>query len=402
MKRILFVDDDSKLLDGLRRSLRSLRNDFEMEFASSGPEALEILLRKQFEIIVTDMRMPGMSGAALLAEVANRHPQMIRIILSGTWDQDLRMQAVMTAHQYLSKPCDPETLRSTIGRAFALRDVLLQPAIKECVMRVGSLPSAPLVYQQFTQALRLPDISAREIGTIIAKDPAMTAKVLQLVNSAFFDICRRTANPVEAVVYLGMDAMRALGQSVSVFSAFDGPQSTRSLIAALQEHCMSAAITAVAVARAMNTSQLMLDDAMVAGLLHDLGKLVLAVHFPSEYDRILATASATEPEQLDAERAVFGTTHAEIGGYLLWLWGLPDSIVEAVTFHHRPAQSSAQGFSAVAAVYAAEVLEWNASSNGSSKGVPLGWDYFAALGLAEEFPQWAAARQRLKDGEACQ
>jgi putative nucleotidyltransferase with HDIG domain len=357
MKRILFVDDDSKILDGLRRSLRALRFEWEMEFAVGAPAAIAILLRKQFDIIVTDMRMPDMSGADLLAEVAHRYPQMIRIILSGTWNEDLRMQAVMTAHQYLSKPCDPETLRSTIGRAFALREVRLQPAIKEQLMRIGSLPSAPLVYQEFALALRSPDISARAIGAIVAKDPAMTAKVLQLVNSAFFGVCRRTANPVEAVVYLGVDVMRALAQSASIFSTFDGAQSTRSLIAALQEHSMSVAMKAGAVARAMNASKLILDDAIVAGLLHDLGKLVLAVHFPSEYDRVLATASATDPEQLDAERSVFETTHAEVGGYLLWLWGVPDSIVEALTFHHGPAQSGAQDFSPLAAVRAAEVSD---------------------------------------------
>lgn len=339
MKRILFVDDDSNILDGLRRSLRSLRSEFEMEFAASGPEAIAILLKTRCDVIVTDMRMPDMSGAALLAEVANRYPQMIRIILSGTWDRDLRMKAVMTAHQYLSKPCDPKTLRATIGRTFALGDVRLQPAIKECLMRVVSLPSAPLIYQQFTQAIRSSDVSARQIGTIIAKDPAMTAKILQLANSAFFGTCLRTANPVEAAVYLEVDTIRALAQSGSVFWVFDGPLSTQSRIAALQEHSMSAALTGAAVAGAMSALQLVFDEAMVAGLLHDLGKLVLAVHFPTEYDRVLATASASEPEQLEAELAVFGNTHAEIGGYLLSLWGLPDSIVKAVTFHHCPAQS---------------------------------------------------------------
>jgi HD-like signal output (HDOD) protein len=393
MKQILFVDDDPNILDGLRRSLRSLRSEFEMEFASSGPEAITVLLRKQFDVIVTDMRMPDMSGAALLAEVATRYPQMIRIILSGTWDRNLRMKAAMTAHQYLSKPCDPKTLRSTISRTFALGDVQLQPALKECLTRVASLPSAPQIYQQFAQAIQLSDVSPREIGTIIAKDPAMTAKVLQLVNSAFFGSCLRTANLAEAAVFLGVDAMRALAQTESVFWVSDGPLSVR--CTALQEHCISAAKTSAAVAKAMNVSQSMLDDAVTAGFLHDLGKLVFAVHFPAEYDRIQATVSATEPEQLEAELAVFGTTHAEVGGYLLSLWGLPDSVVKAVTFHHRPAQSGEQGFGPVAAVYAAEILEWNASSNGASTTVPPDGDYFAALGLAEEFPRWAAVRQRL-------
>lgn len=127
-KSILFVDDEPKLLDGLRRLLFPYSGLWEMEFASSGTEALRILAASTFDVVIADMRMPGMNGAELLNQVAKLYPQMVRMILSGTWQQDLRIQAAMIAHQYLSKPCDPEVLKATLDRAFALRAVLVEPA----------------------------------------------------------------------------------------------------------------------------------------------------------------------------------------------------------------------------------------------------------------------------------
>jgi putative nucleotidyltransferase with HDIG domain len=388
MKRILFVDDEPKILEALRRSLRSLREEWQMEFAAGGLEALQVLEGGAFDVIVADMRMPVMTGAQLLTEVAKRHPRMVRIILSGTWDQDLRSQAVMTAHQYLSKPCDAETLRSTLARAFMLRDVLMKPGLQELITRVGSLPSVPLIYQQLVEALRSPETSAKDVGAIVSRDIAMTAKVLQLVNSAFFGIRKHISSPAEAVSYLGVDAIKALTLSLSVFSAFSNSRSTRFSINALQAHCNSVGKAAIEIAKDTQPSRQVRDDIMVAGLLHDLGKLVLASLFPDEYDRVLEMAPARGPAQLAAEREVFGAAHAEIGAHLLWLWGLPDAVVEAVAFHHEPANSSAPGFSPAAVVHVADALQ--GASECADTDVWLDREYLSRVGVAQQLPVWAA------------
>jgi putative nucleotidyltransferase with HDIG domain len=388
MRRILFVDDEPKVLEALRRSLRSLRGEWEMEFAPGGAEALNVLSGGAFDVIVADMRMPGMTGAQLLAEVTRLYPRMIRIILSGTWDQDLRMQAVMTAHQYLSKPCDAETLRSTLSRAFALRDLLMKPGLQELITRVGSLPSVPAIYQQLVEALRAPETSAKDVGAIISRDIAMTAKVLQLVNSAFFGIRKHISSPAEAVSYLGVDAIKALTLSLSVFSAFSNAQSARFSIDALQSHCNSVGKTAIEIAKDTHSSRQMRDDIMVAGLLHDLGKLVLASLFPEEYDRVLEAAPDCGPAQLAAEREAFGAAHAEIGAHLLWLWGLPDAVVEAVAFHHDPASAPTPGFSPAGVIHVADVLD--GSTEPLEARVWLDREYLSRVGVTAPLPVWAA------------
>jgi putative nucleotidyltransferase with HDIG domain len=394
-KSILFVDDEPKLLDGLKRMLFPYGDRWEMEFASSGAEALRMLAEAKFDVIIADMRMPGMNGAELLNEVAKLYPQMVRMILSGTWERDLRVQAAMVAHQYLSKPCDPEVLKTTLDRAFALREVLVEPALRALIACTVSLPSTPAIYHELMQVLQTPDASAQRIGATLARDMGMTAKVLQMVNSAFFGRRRHITSLEEAVMFLGVDTVKALALSASAFSSFNASRCPRFSIEDLQRHSAAVAALAREIAKSRAVSKPALEDTFVAGLLHDVGRLVLVAHHPDQYDRVLS-AVAGNRTLTEAEREVFGTTHAEVGSYLLWLWGLPDSVVEAVAFHHYPSRSPDGSFGPTAAVHVANVLADMQPDGAPAAGNELDSAYLARMGIAEELPVWSDfARQQL-------
>ncbi len=395
-KSILFVDDEPKLLDGLKRMLFPYGDLWEMAFASSGAEALRVLTEAKFDVIIADMRMPGMNGAELLNQVAKLYPQMVRMILSGTWERDLRVQAAMVAHQYLSKPCDPEVLKATLDHAFALREVLVEPALRALIACTVSLPSTPAIYHELMQVLQTPDASAQRIGATLARDMAMTAKVLQMVNSAFFGLRRQITNPEEAMMFLGVDTVKALALSVSAFSSFDASRCPRFSIEDLQRHSTEVAAIAREIAKSRAVSKPAMDDIFVAGLLHDVGRLVLVAHHPDQYNRVLRAVAEGHRTLTDAEREVFGTTHAEVGSYLLWLWGLPDAVVEAVAFHHYPSRSPEGSFSPIAAVHVANVLAEMQPDGVPAAGNEMDSAYLARMGIAEELPLWSDfARQHL-------
>lgn len=185
---ILFVDDEPNVLRSIRRMLHGLRQEWDMKFVESGHEALSLLAKEAFEVIITDMRMPQMDGAQLLTEVKKQYPHMVRIVLSGHTDKDMILKSVQQAHQYLSKPCDAETLKSTISRTRARRSLLSQESLKRIVSKIDVLPSLPSLYAEIINELQSSDLSIQKIGQIISKDLGMTAKVLQMVNSAFFGI----------------------------------------------------------------------------------------------------------------------------------------------------------------------------------------------------------------------
>jgi HD-like signal output (HDOD) protein/ActR/RegA family two-component response regulator len=390
MKSILFVDDEPKILNGLKRMLLPYGDRWQTEFAGGGAEALKILAVSSFDVVVADMRMPGMDGAKFLNEVARLYPQTVRMILSGTWEQDVRMQAAMVAHQYLSKPCDPEVLKVALDRTFALRDVLLGPALRALISRTAALPSTPGIYRELIQLLQKDEVSARQIGVVLAQDMGMTAKVLQLVNSAFFGLCRHITNPEDAVMFLGIDTVKALALSVSAFSCFHASQCPRFSIEGLQRHSTAVACIAREIAKSQNVSKSFLDDTFVAGLLHDVGQLVLVSSYPEKYDALLSAVAAGDRTIAEAECETFGTTHAEVGGYLLWLWGLPDPVVEAVVFDHSPSKCPSVEFTPLTAVYMANLLEHAHASGIRVADASLDTAYLNRIGALNAVPGWCS------------
>lgn len=335
MKRILFVDDEPHVLEGLKRMLYPLRGEWQTAFVSSGQEALQLLDTSPFDVLVTDLRMPGMSGIELLTAVVKSHPQVVRMVLSGTADQDMTLRSVLLAHQFLVKPCDARTLRERVQRALSLRYLLTDEALRQLVSGIHTLPSLPDAYTKLVETLNSKEASAAEVGRIIAGDMAMTAKVLQLVNSCFFGARRPITDPGEAVVYLGIEPVASLTLSVSVFSQFEASRFRRFSLAALRSHSVEVATLARKIAVSMNFERDAVQCVFTAGLLHDVGKLVLAANRPAEYDAALDTAIEKGIPAEEAEREAFGTTHAEIGAFLLWLWGLPEELIDAVGSHHR-------------------------------------------------------------------
>lgn len=213
-KRVLFVDDEPRILDGLRRMLRPMRHQWDMAFAGSGPDALDLLAREPFDAIVTDMRMPGMDGAQLLKEVIKRYPRMIRIALSGQTSSETMFQVSGMIHQYLSKPCDAKILKSALVNAWTVRDHLETVELRELISQIETLPSLPSLYQEIVESVQSNKSSSKEVGRIVSKDIGMTAKILKLVNSAFFGFPRHIANPVQAVVLLGLETIKNLILSI--------------------------------------------------------------------------------------------------------------------------------------------------------------------------------------------
>ena len=388
-RRVLFVDDDQEVLDGLKNTLLGMRAGWEMTFTTSAKDALHKLDEREFDVIVTDLHMPDMNGFDLLTEVLRRHPETVRIVLSATVKQDLGIRSSNAAHQYLAKPCDAATLRTALNTASRIRELLLSPKLRSVISRITSLPSLPSVHTKLIESLADPEISSRDLGEIIAQDVGMTAKVLQIANSAYFGLYRYIASPAEAAVYLGVDTIRALTMSAGVFSSFQHTGLPSAFIGQLQRHSMTTGMVAQAIAIAEGLPKKMSDSSLVGGLLHDVGKLILAASWPKEYADVLAAAGKEGVCSFDMEHEVFGATHADIGAYLLWLWGLPDAICSAVAFHHKPAECSDKAFTVAGAIHVADALERErAFSPDSGRRTQMDMNYLTALGLADRVPEW--------------
>jgi HD-like signal output (HDOD) protein/ActR/RegA family two-component response regulator len=353
VKRILFVDDEAALLDGLRGRLRCLRSRWHMVFVESGARALTEMEEQGADVVVADMRMPGMDGAELLTHVRDRWPETIRIVLSGYAEEEQSARLLTVAHQYLSKPCEAQQLENVIGRCIELHQLLSEPGLRAVVGRLKNLPAMPRTYTKLRDAMAKPDASVPDVARIIYEDPAIAAKVLQVVNSAFFRLARRISNIEQAVSYLGFNAIRTLAMSVEVFSLWRAGAVVQGLEPeALQERAHRVA----AGARALSEGTAMRDDALLAGLFHNIGHWVLLQECPQQLQLAIDTARSQNLPLHEAERQVIGASHAEIGAYLLGLWGLPYAVIEAVAFQHWPQRVGQAQYDVLAALVTAAWL----------------------------------------------
>ncbi|HDL18228.1 MAG TPA: HDOD domain-containing protein [Bacteroidetes bacterium] len=395
--KILFVDDEPNILGGLRRMLRNMRHEWQMKFVGSGQEALQALQEEPFDVIVSDMRMPGMNGAELLIEVMNRYPRMIRIILSGYTDQDLILKAVRPAHQYLSKPSNADKIINTIKRAGNLRNLLKNENLLKIVAQVDTLPSLPDLYWEILHELRSENSSLQKIEKIISRDVGMTAKILQLVNSAFFGLPRHISIPAQAVSLLGIDIIKTLVLSVQIFSESDGGEIAGFSLKEIIDHSFYTAKMAKEIARAETGNNMVIDDAYMAGVLHDAGKMILCHNFPQQYAEVLALTKRKEIPEFMAEKEIFGTSHSKVGAYLMGLWGMSDAVVEDIAYHHNPAAAPDREFSSLTALYVANIFEKNLNGSHDSSKNSMDYNYLTGMGMENHVDDWQELCRKVKN-----
>lgn len=392
--RVLFVDDEPNILNGLRRILRPLRNEWQMEFCDSGRAALEALEKGGCDIIVSDMKMPGMDGAEFLSAIKEKYPDAIRIALSGETDSHMIYRCVEHAHQYLAKPCDANVLTGTVKRAFSLRDLVQDEDLKRIIANMSTLPSLPEAYTSIMQELQSEEPSLERIGEIIETDVAMSAKLLQIVNSAFFGLVRNVSSPTEAAKYLGVDAIKSLVLTTGVFSQFDDSKVSAAALTRIWNHSMRVGTVAKQIMLSETGDKLGADYATMGGLLTEVGKLVIACNFPDEFVEIDKQVEAGERSEIEIEKDLIGHSHTEIGAYLLCIWGLPNPVVECVAYNHTPSECTGTGFIPASAVHIATAIV----SAGDDDELPgLDRDYVEHLGVTDKIATWL---QKARDIDA--
>ena len=388
-KRILFVDDEAMILESLRRSLHSLRQAWHMSFATSGAEALEILDETPFDVIVTDICMPEMSGAELLEAVRQRYPHVVRIAITGQASEANLLLCTGPVHRFLTKPTEVETLQAVIDHVFELRELLATEKLQTVTARLTSLPSPQSLCHELLEELQSPEASLTKVAHFILQDIGMTTKVLHVVNSAFFGVGRTMTSVEEAVKLLGLDIVKALVLSVQLLKSFDETSLEGFSLNMLWDHSMTVATYAKQIANIDKAEQPVVNGAFFAGLLHDVGKLVLAAEIPEDYGTVLKLAAESKLAAVEAEHEILGATHAEVGAYLLGLWGFSNSVIEAIAFHHQPVRSRGRGLSAVTVVHVADVLAHTDGQTDQTGSEPMvDMDYLDQVGLTDRLVVW--------------
>lgn len=394
MSRVLFVDDEASILDGLRRNLRKALKGWELHFAEGGAAALEILEQHPIDVLVTDMRMPGMDGAELLKIAHERWPQTIRILLSGYSDSKAIMRSTLVAHQFLAKPCDSEQLKRTVQNAIALYESIGDSAVAQAVGEVEKLPPVPETYRKLTKLLASEDASLDLVAGVVRSDPVIAAKILQLVNSSFFGLAREVSDVREAASFLGLDVVRDLVLTTGAFSEVEIRSDLEPATARIANRCLRLATVVQAIA-----PEEIAETAYAAGLLLDVGQLIIASTMPDEFSKVESTCLSTGRPRSEVELEIIGADHAAIGALLLSHWGLPHDLTGPVAAHHAPARVDTDDAGLTTWLHIADVLVEEQSDGASHDNSPLDRDHLDRMGVLEHFDAYRIEAARALAGD---
>lgn len=401
MKRVLFVDDEPAVLEALQRSLYQHGDQWDMGFVTSALEALAVLDAGPVDVIVSDLRMPQMDGLQLLEIVRAKYPGVVRIALSGCTERETALRASGVVHQYLAKPCDQDELVESIDRFCASDAILPNEAVRRVVGAVGDLPLLPQAGSALVNALRRPDVTIGEVAPIIAQDVGMTAKVLQLVNSPLFGFLCEITSLQSALAVIGLDTLKEVVLTAEAFRSFEPARPIAGFVLAdFEAH----SVLTAKIAAHLPLAKSILPGSITSAFLHDIGKLVLAVRLPDLFERSLRVSQEQHRPLHGVEAELMGVSHAEIGAYLLNLWGLSRSIVDAVCHHHDPrkARPAGEGLEMAGIVHVADALANEVRAGEESKEEVarslLDLQYLAGYGVVDDVTRWRAIAKNLADG----
>jgi HD-like signal output (HDOD) protein len=395
-KRILFVDDEPLLLQLYTSMMEDERDLWEVVTTTDPRHALQIMEQSPFDVVVSDMMMPGMDGTDLLNEIKVRHPLTSRIILSVLGDQERVARFLGDTHQFIAKPFDVQSFKATLARVCGLDAYLKNETLRALIGQLSTLPSFPSLYLEVIKEVSSPDSSIESVAAIVAEDAGMTAKMLQIVNSAVFGLAHRVGSSFEAVQYLGFGMLRSLVLSTHIFSSYERTRLKGFSVDLLWSHALRCGTLARMIMQLEGAGPAEVEHAYTAGILHDMGKLMMAHSLPGRFQKALALAADRRISSHEAEIETFGASHAGVAAYLLGLWGLPTLIVEAVALHHQPSDSDVSDFGVLTAVHVANVLEHElVKTESGGRPAALDMSYLADAGVQNRLEAWRSAAVEL-------
>ncbi|MBU8920466.1 MAG: HDOD domain-containing protein [Bacteroidales bacterium] len=335
-KRILFVDDEPNVLEGLRRSLSRMRKQWDMVLVNGGREALDLLSTDHFDAVVSDMKMPEMNGAELLTEIGMLYPHMVRFVLSGQPDDETIIKAVRCSHQYLSKPCNTGKLCESLARALTLVDLLPEIGLRGKVVGPGNLPCLPEILDEFCSELKGGSLETVDLASIASRDPGLAVKMLHLANSSYFGSLSLISTVGKAVDIIGRHTLAKLVKQGDIFSAYTREAVKMHGLREKVERSVRYGEYSVFVARQMGLEKDLEECAYALGLLIDVGEFLLISIYPEKSLESITQEQALTMDSIEAERKLYGVSHDEVGACFLGLPGLPDMLVDAIRYHHCP------------------------------------------------------------------
>ena len=393
-KSILLAVADPQILADINQALG---DGWEASSVANEADALAQLEQRSFDAFLVDFNLGSPDASELLNQSLEKHPETVRFLLAYEADLALVAAKVLGSHQILPKPIEPASLKSRLENGVS--DSNSEQNGSEQEKAADGSPTIPSVYAEVLKALETPGVTNEQVGEIIALDGALTIEVLRLTRSAYLGLPRNLTDPVEAVELLGLDTVKALVMALRFLAEHSHLKPGYLALDKIWQHSANVAQIARDLVLFETKDRALASQAFVAGLLHDLGKVVLATNFDDLYGRVHSLARKQPVPLWEIEKEMFGANHGEIGACLLGMWNMPGCIVEAAAFHHDPPLGESDQLTPLAAVHIANVLERELRPSDEFRVAPIiNTTFLNELGLLQRLPVWRATSANRRSG----
>jgi HD-like signal output (HDOD) protein len=395
-KRICFAGFSGAELSSLQ-TMTQADGLWECRFVPDAASALALLAGESHDVCVASLTLPGKNGAELLGEVGARHPKTLGFIVAEVADQAQIIKSIGGPHHFIRRPFAAAELVAAVQRGLKLNSWLAYDGLRQLQTRLPGLPVISATYTRVAQKVGSPGTTSHDIADVLEYDPLLSAELLQIVNTSGLSLDQRVIETADAVALLGLPAVQSLALAWPLFHPNDAVQAAGLSMEALWDHAFLVAQHARQITLKQTGNARLADDAYTAGLLHDVGRLLLAASQPEKYAAVLAAARQQARPLHEVETAQLGFNHAQAGACLLARWGMPTPIIEATAAHHAPGQAGSAGqFSLLTAVSAANVFAHVTRSPVNGLPPPeLDLAYYRSLQLEAQLVVW----RRLCTGE---
>ncbi len=330
---ILFTDDNLAIIESLKKMSTTFNKFWVSSFAVGGNEAIELLESKSFDVVITDLEMPEFNGVKLLKYIKKKYPHIIRIVYSGEFTKEVIQRISPFAHRFIAKPCNTEKMLNSIDSTMFIHRVLDKKKIKKVLTNIGSVPSLPRIYTELINRVDDEEFSLKEAAQLISSDVGMSVNILKQIN--LLGVGEEIKSIEQAVTLLGLDSIKSIVLSNHIFTTFQPLYIPHFSQEQLIRHSMLAAVFAKEIAFIETGDRSIAESAFVVGVIHDFGTLIFANSFTKKYSSVMNRVHDDFRPVVEVERNLIGVSHAEVGSYLLALWGFPEPILRAVAFHEN-------------------------------------------------------------------
>jgi HD-like signal output (HDOD) protein len=388
MTRLVYVvDDQSAVLEAVLLLLESIDPTWRVRAFTSPAAALAAVKTEPPDLVLSDQYMPEMQGSKLLEEVRVAAPNAVRIIMSGYVDINA-LSTVISAHQYIAKPFDMLQIKDLIQRTFAARARMEHQGLQEVVTALRSLPSLPHIYYSLLKELGSEGCSVDAIAQLVARDAGLSTKLLQLANSPLFGRGSLVSSPFEAVMCLGTEMIKAVVLSQEPFRRYEQIERPEIDVPRLWNHCWQVAHLVQRICLERELPQAKADEAFLAGILHEIGKLILLDNFPQPFHEACQAARQARAPLTPFLTSTFHAAPAQLAAYLLELWGLPSAVIQAVSCQEHPENEPSRQFSLATALYIADQVATRKSPPDSFAIPDWNAECLKALGCEPDLAVW--------------